>query len=191
VTQTTSDAKWVSGGSHHAIVTVGDPILRQRALEVQDLSSVRPICEQMVSLLRELNGAGLAAPQIGHSIRIAVIEVRKTDLFPDRPESQLYVMVNPVIERLYGPEDEAWEGCYSVPGLMGLVTRPRFVDIRYNTPEGEERYETLEGYVSRVVQHECDHLDGIIFMSRMTSMNTLTTVQNYMAIYHKSTKPVT
>jgi peptide deformylase len=179
-----SDIRWASGGSHHNIVTVGNPVLRQRCISVNDINSICSHCDSMVTLLRELNGAGLAAPQVGLNERIIVVEVRKTDLFPNRPESPLYIMINPEIIEFSGEVEEGWEGCFSVPGLMGLVSRAKFVTVKYSTSDGIEKTEMFEGYVARVVQHEYDHLNGCIFLDRMESMKSISTVENYKRFRH-------
>jgi peptide deformylase len=137
----------------------------------------------MVERLRGLNGAGLAAPQVGAAVRVIVIEVRRTDVFPDRPETPLLQMVNPVITGRSGPELTDWEGCFSVPGLMGKVPRAERVTVEYSAPDGSQVTEDYEGYAARVIQHEVDHLDGIEFLDRMRSMKTITTVQNYLAFH--------
>lgn len=179
-----SDRQWMSGSAHREIVTVGDPLLRKRAEVVEDFAQASLVSEKMVSLLRELKGAGLAAPQMGISIRIVVIEIRKTDLFPDRPESPLFVMINPTILEASEVTEEGWEGCFSVPGLMGKVPRHSSIQVSYTTPDGFERMEQFEGYLARVIQHEVDHLDGSVFLDRMRSMDTLTTVANYIRFHH-------
>lgn len=180
-----SDRQWMSGGAHQDIVTVGDPLLRKQSGVLKDIAQAKLLGERMVSLLRELKGAGLAAPQIGASARIVVVEVRKTDLFPNRPESPLYVMINPIVEEASENMEEGWEGCFSVPGLMGQVPRHKSITVRYTTPEGSEHQEIFDGYIARVVQHECDHLEGRIFLDHMMSMDSLTTVANYIRFHHK------
>jgi peptide deformylase len=184
MTSRKSDEQWIAGGAHNSLVTIGNPLLRQRAAIVEDFHEIGPLCTQMVDLLRELNGAGLAAPQIGVSARIIVVEVRKTDLFPNRPESSLYVMVNPRIKHAEEESEDGWEGCFSVPGLMGLVPRSKKILLEYSTADGVMKEEPFEGYLARVIHHECDHLDGTIFLDRMPSMKSITTVANYVQFQH-------
>lgn len=175
-----SDRDWMAGVATEGVVTIGDPRLKAPTALVDDVGDVAALIEQMTIRLRDLNGAGLAAPQIGSSIRVAVIEVRKTDVFPDRPVSPLLQMINPVIVERSAETVEGWEGCFSVPGLMGLVDRATSVTVHYLTPDGATREETYFGYVARVVQHEIDHLNAVEFVDRMTDMHSLTTVQNYL-----------
>jgi peptide deformylase len=142
----------------------------------------------MVALLRELKGAGLAAPQVAWPAAAVVVEVRKTAVFPDRPESPLYVMVNPSIESASDEIEEDWEGCFSVPGLMGRVPRHQSVEVAYLDENGQEHEQRFSGYVARVVQHELDHLAGKVFLDRMTSMASITTVANWLR-FHRQAPP--
>ncbi|HEV3156525.1 MAG TPA: peptide deformylase [Candidatus Baltobacteraceae bacterium] len=183
-----SDRQWMSGAAHENIVTVGNPMLRQYATVIGDIGAGKRLADRMALLLRELKGAGLAAPQIGFSERVIVVEVRKTDVFPDRQESPLYAMINPSITEASEEVEEGWEGCFSVPGLMGQVSRHKSITVRYVSLDGFEHREIFNGYVARVIQHECDHLIGAIFLDRMKSMQSITTVANYMCSISESCK---
>ena len=178
-----SDQDWIAGIAGDGIVTVGDPRLKSGTVLVEDPQEVAELLAAMAARLRGLNGAGLAAPQVGAPVRAVVIEVRRTDVFPDRPETPLVQMVNPVITGRSEAELTDWEGCFSVPGLMGQVPRAERVTVAYSTPDGRQVTEDYDGYAARVVQHEVDHLDGIEFLDRMRSMTTITTVQNYLAFH--------
>lgn len=179
-----SDRGWMSGLAGDDVVTIGDPRLTAETEAVGDVRDVTDLLERMVHRLRELNGAGLAAPQLGVSIRAIVMEVRKTDVFPDRPTSPLVQMINPVIvDHSRTTTDTGWEGCFSLPGFMGLVPRPEVITVEYTTANGTAATEQYSGYLARVVQHEIDHLNGIEFVDRMTSMKSLTTVANYLEFH--------
>jgi peptide deformylase len=182
-----SDQGWIAGAAGEGIVTVGDPRLKAPTARVDDPTQVTTLMNEMVEGLRGLNGAGLAAPQIGASVRVVVVEVRRTDVFPDRPECPLLQMVNPVIVERSAGEVLDWEGCFSVPGLMGLVPRAERVTVAYTTPDGQQITTEHHGYVARVVQHEIDHLDAVEFVDRMQTMTSLTTVQNYL-VHHRAPK---
>jgi peptide deformylase len=135
----------------------------------------RRLVADMIETLDDIAGAGLAAPQVHVSRRVVIFRVpeeRVTGRPDDRP-LPLTAIVNPVIEPL-GPEQElGWEGCLSVPGLRGAV--PRYARIRYrgSTPDGGAIDRVAEGFHARVVQHECDHLDGILYPQRMTDLRLL------------------
>lgn len=175
-----SDRGWIAGLAGEGIVTLGDPRLKAPTAKFENVAEASDLLKTMVDRLRSLSGAGLAAPQIGASVRAAVVEVRKTDVFPDRPECPLIQMINPAVSTRSGAIVEDWEGCFSVPGMMGLVPRSDEITVEYLSPDGQRRAEEYRGYVARVIQHEIDHLDGIEFVDRMTSMRSLCTVQNYL-----------
>jgi len=167
-------------------VTVDDPRLRAGGRPVTDEVEAVAVLERLTVLLREMKGAGLAAPQIGVPLALAVVEVRKTTLFPDRPESPLLWLADPQVEVVGDGEVEDWEGCFSVPGLMGLVPRSERVRVAYRQlPGGGRVTEEVSGYLARVVQHEVDHLQGRLFLDRMTSMASITTVENYRRHHHQ------
>jgi peptide deformylase len=156
---------------------MGHPVLRDRAAEVTDPTApeIKRLVADMIETMEDARGTGLAAPQIHVPLRVVVFKVvggRASDL-PDDGPVPLTVLVNPVIEPL-GPETElGWEACLSVPGLMGAVAR--WTRIRYSgfTPEGERIERTAGGFHARVVQHECDHLDGVLYPMRMDDLSLL------------------
>jgi peptide deformylase len=182
-----SNQDWIAGIAGDGIVTIGDPRLKQPTARAEETPDLLELLAAMVGRLRGLNGAGLAAPQIGAPVRVVIVEVRRTDIFPDRPETPLLQMINPVITERSGPELTDWEGCFSVPGLMGQVPRAERLTVAYTMPDSQQVTEDYDGYAARVIQHEIDHLDGIEFLDRMPSMKTITTVQNYLAFHrHKA-----
>lgn len=174
-----SDRGWMSGIAGDDVVTIGDPRLKAETHAIDDVHDAADLLVRMVDRLRELNGAGLAAPQLGALVKVIVVEVRKTDVFPDRPTSPLLQMINPVIVEQSGTTEIGWEGCFSVPGFMGLVPRAETITVEYTSADGTDATEQYSGYVARVIQHEIDHLNGVEFVDRMTSMESLTTVTNY------------
>jgi peptide deformylase len=178
-----SDRSWMSGVAGDDVVTIGDPRLKAETDAIDDVQGVADLLSRMVGRLRELNGAGLAAPQMGVLGKVIVVEVRKTDVFPDRPTSPLLQMINPMIVEQSGAIEIGWEGCFSVPGLMGLVPRAETITVQYTSAVGADVAEQYSGYVARVIQHEIDHLDGVEFVDRMTSMESLTTVTNYVEFH--------
>jgi len=157
------------------IARMGHPVLRRRADPVQDPTApeIRRLVADMIDTLRDANGAGLAAPQVHVPLRLVMFLVpahrAEADRLP-RPDG-LTVLCNPVIEPLDPALETGWEGCLSVPGMMGSV--PRHVRIRYHgvTPEGVAVTREADGFHARVVQHECDHLDGVLYPQRMTDLS--------------------
>ena len=165
------------------IARMGHPVLRQVAAWVPDPTAhrINALVADMIETLEDIAGAGLAAPQVHVSERVVIFRVpaeRVTGRPLDTPE-ELISIVNPVIEPLGDEREIGWEGCLSVPGLRGAV--PRFSRIRYRgtTPEGAPIDREVEGFHARVVQHECDHLDGVLYLQRMTDHRLLAFVEEW------------
>jgi peptide deformylase len=159
------------------IARMGHPVLRAAAEPVSDPTApaVRALVADMLQTVEDANGTGLAAPQVHVSRRLIVFMVgpeRLTGRPLDQPQDWT-VLINPVIEPLGAEAELGWEGCLSVPGLRGAV--PRWIKIRYRGVglEGDAIDRTVEGFHARVVQHECDHLDGILYPQRMSDLRLL------------------
>ncbi len=112
-------------------------------------------------------GAGLAAPQIGENVRVVIFEVADNPRYPDREQIPFTVLINPVITPLGAETEPGWEGCLSVPGMRGVVERPASVRYTGFDEKGQAIDRTVDGFHARVVQHECDHLDGILYPMRV------------------------
>jgi peptide deformylase len=155
------------------VLRMGHPVLRERAKPVERFGTaeLRALLQDMQDTMAAKSGAGLAAPQIGVSQRLVIFGVEKNPRYPDAEEVPFTVLVNPKLVMLTREIDEDWEGCLSVPGMRGVV--PRYTKIRYTgfDIEGNPIDRTVEGFHARVVQHECDHLDGILYPMRMTDMS--------------------
>ena len=154
------------------VLRMGDARLLQRAEPVShfDTQQLHALLVDMRDTMQALNGAGLAAPQIGVALRVVIFGVQHNSRYPDAESVPETVLINPVITPLGEAMEEDWEGCLSVPGLRGLV--PRHTHIRY---QGQDEYGALidrsvSGFHARVVQHECDHLDGILYPMRIRDM---------------------
>lgn len=184
-----ADQGSAEGAAHPELVTVGTPMLREPTRRVTDFAAAEALCERLVALLEEINGAGLAANQIGVWERVMVFQVRKTELHPDRPETPLYVMINPDILEMSEETVDGWEGCFSVPGYMGLVPRAVRLKCRWKSVDGTEHTQDFEGWAARVIQHECDHLDGKVYIDRMKSMLDFSTQANYREFYLRKPQP--
>ncbi|HTZ36533.1 MAG TPA: peptide deformylase [Stellaceae bacterium] len=159
------------------IARMGHPVLRARAVEVADPTApwVRRLVEDMVETMEDAGGTGIAAPQVHASHRIVVFFVggeRVTDLAGDG-EQPLTVLINPAIEPVGDDMAVGWEGCLSVPGLRGAV--PRHLRVRYRGVglDGRPIAREAAGFHARVVQHECDHLDGILYPQRIVDHRLL------------------
>ena len=165
------------------IVTVGHPVLRQRAVEVtpEELASAetQQFIDDLIATMRHANGAGIAANQIGVPIRIATIEVGDNPRYPYKPRIPLTVVVNPVIEPIDDELVEINEGCLSVPNLRGSVMRHVNVRVQYLDRDGVAHDEIRRGLTAGTFQHECDHLDGKLFLDRVVDPRTFTTWEQF------------
>lgn len=165
------------------IVTVGHPVLRERAREValDELAApeTQAFIDDLVVTMRHANGAGLAANQVGNAIRVAVIEVNQNPRYPYKPPIPLTVIVNPVIEPIDDELVAINEGCLSVPNLRGMVERHVNVRVRYLDRDGVPHDEVERGLTAGTFQHECDHLDGVLFLDRVTDPTTFTTWEQF------------
>jgi len=151
------------------VLRMGDPRLLQCSLPVTEFGRSRllELVQDMRDTMADLDGAGLAAPQIGVLLRVVIFGVHSNPRYPDAEEVPDTVLINPELEPLGEEMDEAWEGCLSVPGLRGVV--PRHLRLRYTgfDQHGSRMDRTVNGFHARVVQHECDHLDGILYPMRV------------------------
>lgn len=165
------------------IVTVGHPVLRERAREVTVEELATPETQQfiddLIETMRHANGAGLAANQVGVPVRIASIEVGDNPRYPYKPRIPLTVVVNPIIEPIDDELVEINEGCLSVPNLRGSVMRHVNVRVRYLDRDGVAHDEIRRGLTAGTFQHECDHLDGVLFLDRVVDPTTFTTWEQF------------
>ena len=157
------------------VLRMGHPVLREKAKPVENVGSaeLKRLVEDMKETMAFKNGAGLAAPQIGVSQRVVIFGVESNPRYPDAEPVPFTVLVNPKLVMLTREVEEDWEGCLSVPGMRGVV--PRYTKLRYTgfDENGNPIDRVAEGFHARVVQHECDHLDGILYPQRMTDLSKL------------------
>lgn len=156
------------------VLKMGDPRLLEVARPVAELpsSELRSLLTDMHDTMAAHNGAGLAAPQIGVPLRVVIFGYESNPRYPDAPAVPPTVLINPEIEPLDETLEEDWEGCLSVPGMRGLVPRYRAVRYRGLDAEGHAFEREAEGFHARVVQHECDHLDGILYPRRIRDLTS-------------------
>jgi peptide deformylase len=159
------------------IVKMGNPVLAARAAPVdsENMDRVVELIPDMVEAMREAGGVGLAAPQVGESLRVIIFEVPESRASGDETDGplELQALINPEIEPLDERMELGWEGCLSIPDLKGEV--PRHARIRYTGLDGTGNRVNREasGFHARVIQHEVDHLDGILYLERMTDMRRI------------------
>ncbi|WP_440225170.1 peptide deformylase [Dokdonella sp. MW10] len=161
----------------HPILRMGDPRLLRVAPPVPDMMLGSVELEALIADLFETmaaaGGVGLAAPQIGVDLQLVIFGFERSERYPEAPPVPRTILLNPVIEVLDATLEDGWEGCLSVPGLRGLVPRPRAIRYRGVDPQGVPIDREAEGFHARVVQHECDHLIGRLYPTRMQDLTRL------------------
>ncbi len=173
------------------ILLMGHPRLLEvaRPVDCFDTPELHALVQDLMDTMRAEDGAGLAAPQIGVGLRVVVFGFEANPRYPEEDAVPRTVLVNPVIEALSDEREEGWEGCLSVPGLRGVVSR--YAHIRYSgfDPQGTAMQREAHGFHARVVQHECDHLDGILYPQRMTDLRLFGFNQALEASGHLTAMP--
>ncbi|MBU0493612.1 MAG: peptide deformylase [Chloroflexi bacterium] len=162
------------------IVLADEPLLREKSKKVRRITDdVQRLVDDMVETMRDAPGVGLAAPQVGALQRVVVMEVpvREEDDEEANPRTRLYVLINPEIIEMSEEIICADEGCLSVPGYVGEVERAAEVTVRYLNRAGHKMRLSGGGFLARVIQHEVDHLDGVLYTDRLTSLDTLRPVE--------------
>ncbi|MBX9963020.1 MAG: peptide deformylase [Burkholderiales bacterium] len=154
------------------VIRMGDPRLLEKSKPVAqfDTPELHALIQDLEDTMKAMNGAGIAAPQIAVNQRVVIFGGFKSPRYPDADEVPYTVLINPVLEPLADDMEDGWEGCLSVPGMRGVV--PRYTRLRYR---GFDQYgkpidRTVSGFHARVVQHECDHLDGILYPMRIRDL---------------------
>jgi peptide deformylase len=154
------------------VLRMGDPVLLRVAPPVSEFNTpaLDALIADMFETMAAMNGAGLAAPQIGVSQRVVIFGVDANPRYPDAEAVPMTVLINPTIDILDRETEDAWEGCLSVPGMRGLVSRYRRLRYTGFDQYGQRLEREAAGFHARVVQHECDHLDGILYPMRIKDM---------------------
>jgi peptide deformylase len=160
------------------VARLGHPVLRQKAAPVP-LAEIRSpetqrLIDDMVATMREYSGAGLAANQVHVPKQVCVIEVDANPRYPDAAAIPLTILVNPVVTPLTGEMEEGWEGCLSIPDMRGMVPRYAAVRLEAYDRDGNRIDVVAKEFFARVIQHETDHLAGVVYLDRMKDFSTLT-----------------
>jgi peptide deformylase len=167
---------------------LGHPVIRTPAQAVAKETIASPAMQRfiddMIETMHEYDGVGLAAPQVHVSQQIAVIEVTQNRRYPGEGPIPLTVLINPKIHQLAKKQLVDWEGCLSVEGLRGQVPRAEALDVEAYNRKGEKVRFHAQGFFARVIQHECDHLAGKVFLDRMPDLKTLTHLQEFARYWH-------
>ena len=168
------------------VARMGHPILRAKALPVPSdqilTAPVQRLIDDMFETMREYSGIGLAAPQVHSGLRVFVAGLREGDVgqaVPDDGEMPFMALINPELTMVGEATDEGWEGCLSIPDIRGLVPRAPSVRVQAFDRAGKRMAFTASGLPARVIQHETDHLDGVLFFDRMRSLESLAFLEEY------------
>jgi peptide deformylase len=175
------------------VAQMGHPILRQvsKKVEIKEIThpSTRKLIADMIETMREYNGVGLAAPQVHESLQIAVMEINDNPRYPDEETVPVTVFINPVITPLTEELMEVWEGCLSVPGMRGAVKRPSKIRLQALNERGEQIDKIYEGFSAIAVQHETDHLFGVLYVDRLVDSKQFAFTPEYLK-YHLTVNEV-
>jgi peptide deformylase len=171
------------------VARMGHPVLRTRAREIERgelrQGSMQKLIDDMIDTMHEYHGVGLAAPQIHEGVRIFVAAINPGDEEPLPPDSEPLVFINPVITAIGNDIREDWEGCLSIPDIRGRVPRARAIKVTAMDRSGGKIDITSQDFPARVIQHETDHLDGVLFLDRMRSFETLSYLDEYSRYWSK------
>jgi peptide deformylase len=171
------------------VARMGHPVLRMRARELDRSGLVQPsmqkLIDDMIDTMHEYHGVGLAGPQIHEGLRIFVAAISPDNEEPLSPEEEPMVVINPVITAIGDEMVEDWEGCLSIPDIRGRVPRARAIEVNAMDRHGRQIDITAQGFPARVMQHETDHLDGVLFLDRMRSFESLAFHDEYTRYWAK------
>lgn len=164
------------------ISLLGNPVLRQVAQPIADVREawVQTLVADLIATLQQANGVGIAAPQVGQSYRVLVVASSPNPRYPHAPKMEPLPMINPQILSRSEELEKDWEGCLSVPGIRGFVPRHRAIAVEYTSLDGQRQHREFEGFVARIVQHEFDHLEGLVFLDRLESVQEIISNEEYL-----------
>ncbi len=163
------------------IAQLGQPVLRAVGGTITDPRDplVQALIDDMLVTVADANGVGIAAPQVFESLSLFIVSAHPNPRYPHAPEMEPTAMINPELLWVSDEKENGWEGCLSIPGLRGLVSRHRRIGVRYLTRSGELREEEYADFPARVFQHEFDHVQGMVFIDRVESTLDLMTEKEY------------
>ncbi len=170
------------------IAQLGDSVLRLQAKRIEDIDSgaIATIIKEMLDILFESNGVGLAAPQISESVCIVIVASRPSQRYPKAPEMEPVVMLNPRFEVLSQMMKKDWEGCLSIPGIRALVPRFEKIKITYLDRQGEQQEWIVDDFIARIFQHEYDHLEGLVYLDRVENNRDIISESEFQKLMEDS-----
>ncbi|MBE9183069.1 peptide deformylase [Oculatella sp. LEGE 06141] len=164
------------------IAQLGNPVLRQIAQPIYDVKDgwVQSLVDNLTATMLESNGVGIAAPQVAALYRVFIVASRPNARYPQAPEMEPTAMINPRLVSHSSGTAKDWEGCLSIPGIRGLVPRYEAIEVEYTNRNGKLQRQELTNFVARIFQHELDHLDGMVFLDRLETVQDIITDQEYL-----------
>ncbi len=172
------------------IAQLGNPVIRERAVEVMDFHNpqLQALIDDLFVTVGAENGMGIAAPQVSESKRIIILSPKPNARYPYAPSIEPLAMINPEITWSSPEIKKDWEGCLTVPGLRGLISRHQAIRVRYYTRDGKITERAYEGFLARIFQHEVDHLDGMVFLDRVESTKDLMTEKEWQKLINRRSR---
>lgn len=165
------------------IAQLGHPVLRRKAEPVTKIDdSIQELIDDLFATSNEANGAGIAAPQIYKSLRVFILSIKPSPRYPHAPELPPTAVINPEILETSGDKEKDWEGCLSIPGIRGKVSRPGHIKVRFTTRDGETTTEDFSGFAARVFLHEFDHLEGLTWLDHVEDNRDIVTEKEYLKL---------
>lgn len=171
-------------GMNREVLQLGNPRLRQVAQPVisPNHPEIQRLIDDLMRTMEGANGVGIAAPQVGVDLQVVIVASRPTLRYPHAPQIDPMAMINPRITEQGTEQIKDWEGCLSVPGIRGLVPRSRQILVEYRDRKDAFHQRSFDGFVARIIQHECDHLQGYVFVDRVETTRELITEDEYHRI---------
>ena len=169
------------------IIELGNPILREKAkivINIEDID-IQELIDDLINTVYEVNGVGISAPQVSESLQIFIMAPSPNPRYPEAPELEPEVIINPNIISMSEETENDWEGCLSIPGIRGQVPRSKSIIVKYSDRYGEEKEVHYSDFIARIFQHEYDHLNGIVFLDRIENNRDIITDREYAKLFEK------
>ncbi len=169
------------------IEELGNPILRENAKHVENIGDeyIQVLIDNLIETVRAVNGVGIAAPQVNESYQIFIVASSPNPRYPDAPKMEPIEVINPKILSSSDQMIKDWEGCLSIPGIRGLVSRHKSIAVEYTNRNGDKKTEELSDFIARIFQHEYDHLKGIVFLDRLERVSEVITEKEYIKLFRE------
>ena len=166
------------------IEELGNPILREKARHVDNIGDeyIQRLIDNLIETVKAVNGVGIAAPQVNESYQIFIIASHPNPRYPDAPKMEPIAVINPEIIHRSDEMVDGWEGCLSIPGIRGLVSRHKYISVKFTDRNGHEKRKELSDFIARIFQHEYDHLNGILFLDRLDNLSDIISEKEFIKL---------